>query len=207
MSLWVGTAMLCITAIGLKVGVPICGQHIARRDISQANGMAGTRRWELRWLDSWVGRSRMCVLEEITWVNLEDTPADDATLRNFAWLKGLTDLRVEGTDVGDEGLSRLKDLKELTLLGLGGTKVTDAGLVHLKQLSRLRVLDLSRTRVTDGGLQHLAGMTALKELSLHHTHVTAVGVERLMLAVPEVSVNGAPSPIERGASGRAYMKR
>ncbi len=105
------------------------------------------------------------VAEQVAWLDLGNSPVDDAGLRVLAGLSNLTRLHLEGT------------------------AVTDAGLSHLAELPYLEYLNLYATSVTDDGLQHLTSLPRLRALYLWQTAVTAEGAERLRDALPGLQIN------------------
>jgi hypothetical protein len=107
-------------------------------------------------------------------IDLNETQATDADLKNLAGVKKLRALHLRGTKVTDAGLKELAGLPQLQTLGLRGTKVTDAGLKELAGLPQLQDLDLTDSQVTDAGLKELAGLKQLRALRLG-TRQLAVG--------------------------------
>lgn len=106
------------------------------------------------------------VAEQLTWLNLGGTPADDKVLSSVRTFKNLTRLSLENTKVTDEGLRHLKELTYLEYLNLYGTNVSDEGIRHLIDLKNLRSIYLWQTRVTAGGADSLKKALPALEINL-----------------------------------------
>lgn len=104
------------------------------------------------------------VSEQLTWLDLGETPTTD------------------------DALAPLSTFKNLTRLHLENTHITDAGLRHIKSLPYLEYLNLYGTSVSDKGMHELTGLTNLKRLYVWKTQVTEDGVSYLRNALPEVEV-------------------
>lgn len=89
--------------------------------------------------------------EQITWLDVKDTPLTDEGLVAVGKMKNLTRLRVEKTSISDAGLAHLAELEYLESLNLYGTEVSDAGLEHLAGLPNLRRLYAWETQISPEG--------------------------------------------------------
>jgi Leucine-rich repeat (LRR) protein len=116
---------------------------------------------------------------ELTKINLNARPVNDAGLDELTGLKNLDELVLSGTQITNAGLAHVAGLTQLKSLTLDRTRVTDAGLAHLKGLTKLASLSLGLTSVTDAGLDQLQGLPALTELALHSTRVADAGLKNL----------------------------
>jgi uncharacterized membrane protein/mono/diheme cytochrome c family protein len=86
--------------------------------------------------------------EQLTWLKLSSSTADDSALAVINQCKNITRLNLDHTRITDEGLSQLKDLQELRYLNLVGTKVTLKGIQQLKGLKKLHSLYLYQTNIS-----------------------------------------------------------
>lgn len=153
----------------------------------------------------------LAALDQITLLNLMDTPltdaglihlhatprleylflsehVTDAGLVHLQHLSRLKALGLKGSRVSDEGLIRVAAFAEIEDLNLDSTQVTDAGLAHLKSLTKLRTLFLGGTKVTDAAIVHLKGVAQLEELHLKNTKITDAGCAKLMEAMPNLGI-------------------
>ncbi|GEM_PF-848663 len=140
---------------------------------------------------------------DITYVDISNTRADDATLLHLKAFPRLRFLRLDRTLVTDEGLrqaGRFKVLEDLylpdqaTTEGLGHIAgpplrrlvvprhFTDEDLTALHRFPNLELLDLSRTTVTDAGLEHLRALRGLQDIDVSWTRVTEAGRRSLPYA-------------------------
>jgi Leucine Rich repeat len=126
----------------------------------------------LRWLPA------EC-FEDVTLVNLQKKPIDDAGLADLSRLGRVRYLDLSDTKITDRGLAALHGYKRLKYLYLHNTPITDAGLAHLAHLDRLDNLILTGTNIGDAGLAHLQGLTSLTALGLEGTQVTDAGLAQL----------------------------
>jgi hypothetical protein len=149
------------------------------------------------------GFSELAKLKNLTTLNLNDTPADDAAMKTLAGLHHLNELALSRSKVTDEGVKTIAGL-HLRLLDLGysnisnrtleilarkmpdienlflaGTEVDDDGMAALARLANLSILDLCQTKITDRGLEPLSQLTNLEELNLARTKVGNAGLPRL----------------------------
>lgn len=179
--LWIGlgTVVVVVAGVGLRIGVPIFRQQVAIQEIERLGGKVEMHPGGPAWLRIWVGDPRMKLFDDVRKVHLNGTQANDATLGHVGWLAKLDWLSLANTPTTDAGIEHLKRLTELHELSLNKMQVTDAALVHLKGLTSLERLWLDATQVTDFGLRHLDGLTGLKELSLENTHVSDAGLVHL----------------------------
>jgi hypothetical protein len=100
----------------------------------------------------------------------------DADLTLLAPLEDLSHLNLSDTPVTDAGLARLKPLVRLDSLWLSGPLITDAGVTHLKGLKSLRSLGLRNTQVTPAGLAEL--LASLPELEIFYSSSKATVIVR-----------------------------
>jgi hypothetical protein len=118
-------------------------------------------------------------LQDIRFLILERTLANDDDLRNLAQLSQLEELDLRHTDVTDAGLSYAHHWPELVYLNLAFTEIGNAGCSHLTALRELKSLTLQGTRVTDEALRSVAYCTNLEFLDLSKTSVTDEGLSHL----------------------------
>jgi hypothetical protein len=91
--------------------------------------------------------ARLADLDQLVWIDLQQTSITDAALVHVAGLKHLERLRLDETSVTDSGMVHLASLPKLHTLNLERTGVTDAGLEQINRLP-LQELYLSRAGVT-----------------------------------------------------------
>jgi len=216
--LWIAlaTAVLIITWIGLRFGVPVYQRYSAIQEINRLGGDVETSHGGPEWLRKLVGDERMICFDSPVSVFLFHAAVSDECLVGLGRLTSLQRVTLEGTPVTDSGLARLQGLTELRELNLESTLVTDAGLIHLKEmykledlqlsytavsdaglvnvsgLTNMRILSLNETQVTDAGLIHLQTLTGLKMLSLIKTRVTQAGTDELRAFLPNATITRKP---------------
>jgi len=93
--------------------------------------------------------------EQVTWLDLKETPITDAALAPISSFKNLTRLRLEKTGISDEAMEHLKGLKYLEFLNIYGSKVGDQGIQKLSELRNLRRLYAWESEVTASGAKKL----------------------------------------------------
>ena len=123
--------------------------------------------------------------ETLTYLDLNESFANDDGLAKVALFKNLETLLVWQTDVTDEGLAvigKLPKLKKLQLKALGD--VTDDGMDHVAKAATLVDLDLSESGVTDEGLAKLHGLENLTTLNVANTAITEDGLNAIKKAIP-----------------------
>lgn len=86
---------------------------------------------------------------------------DDASVANFAHLKGLKQLLIDQTDIGDSGIQKIGQMSGLELLSLNHTMLTAKGMPYLANLHKLVQLELESTQLSDASLASIAGHTQL----------------------------------------------
>ncbi len=96
------------------------------------------------------------VVTSLDFSNCTKKPTD-ADLVSLEPLEDLSYLNLSETPITDAGLAHLKPLKRLDSLWLSGPSITDAGVTHLKGLQGLTSLGLRNTQVTSKGLAELLG--------------------------------------------------
>jgi hypothetical protein len=115
------------------------------------------------------------------------------TTRNLNRLEGLRHLRsvdLDETSATNADVRQVVHLTDLNFLSLNGTQVTDEGLKDVGKAQGLLCLYLDRTAVTDHGLKNLWALKDLKVLSLDETRVTEEGRQRLNEHLPEIGFLG-----------------
>ncbi|MFC4874564.1 c-type cytochrome domain-containing protein [Negadavirga shengliensis] len=123
--------------------------------------------------------------EQITWLDLKDTPLSDAGMEHIAKFKNLTRLRAEKTGITDKGMSYLKELPYLEFLNIYGTSVGDEGIQYLQNSPNLRRLYVWESRVSKNGAARLQESSSQLEVNLGFevTVVDSLTVEVLPVAV------------------------
>ena len=95
------------------------------------------------------------VANNITILDLGNTPLDDNTLSNINSFPNLSKLFLDQTKISDSGLKKLKPLKHLEYLNLYACNISDESISFFKQLKNLKSLYLWQTRITDKGIATL----------------------------------------------------
>jgi len=93
--------------------------------------------------------------DQVTWLDLKETPITDEGLVSLSNFKHLTRLRLEKTGITDEAMAHLQGLYYLEFLNIYGSKVGDPGLEKLSELRNLRRLYAWETGVTPEGAKQL----------------------------------------------------
>src|SRR5262245_11531899 len=121
--LWIAlaTGMLVVTAVGVRVGMPIYQRHAAIRTLEQHGAYIEMVDATPDWVRHWAGRELSVIFGEPYSVFVID----------------------ENPRFDDDAMSVLPTLTELIEFGAEGTAVTDAGIRHLKQATTLEDLWLS----------------------------------------------------------------
>ena len=117
-------------------------------------------------VDEILGRLATDFPDQITWLDVKDTPLTDEGLVSVGKLKHLTRLRAEKTAVTDEGLAHLEGLNYLESLNLYATKISDNGLEHLAKLPNLRRLYAWDTQVSKEGASKFMEEAGMVEVNL-----------------------------------------
>lgn len=145
------------------------------------------------WLRRFCGKD---FFNDITFVDISNTRADDSTTKYLASFPELRFLRLDGTLVTDTGLKQIVNLQSLEHLYLPDQTTAD-GLEQLGGLSLKKLvvpshfanddlkalcclpsvedLYLGKTRVTDAGLRHLKALPRLQWVDVSWTRVTEAG--------------------------------
>lgn len=125
--------------------------------------------------------------EQLTWLDLKDTPLSDAGMEHISKFKNLTRLKAEKTAITDKGLAHLKELPYLEFLNIYGTSVGDAGIQNLKDNPNLRKLYVWDSKVSREGANQLQQSSNQLEINLGFevTVVDSLTVEVLPVAVKE----------------------
>jgi Leucine-rich repeat (LRR) protein len=90
----------------------------------------------------------------------------DASFKQLADLKALTELNLRNTNISDASLAQIASYSELVNLDLGGTRVSDQQITLLTSLKKLKILDLYGTRVTSEGAEKLKSELKLDRLTV-----------------------------------------
>lgn len=93
--------------------------------------------------------------KQTLWLKLNNTKITDNSLVEVAKLTNLTRLHIENTEISDNGLLQFKSLQNLEYLNLIGTSITDAGLANLYVLKNLKKIYLWKSKVTQSGVDKL----------------------------------------------------
>ncbi|SHN32458.1 Uncharacterized membrane protein [Cyclobacterium lianum] len=117
-------------------------------------------------VDEILGRLVADFPEQITWLDVKDTPLTDEGLAAIGRFKHLTRLRAEKTSITDAGLAHLKNLEYLESLNIYGTEVGNEGLDHLAELPNLRRLYAWDTQVSREGAARLKEGSAQLDINL-----------------------------------------
>jgi hypothetical protein len=161
--------VLCVMAVGLRIGVPAYYQRSAINELRPYGNVDNMRRAGPEWIGKLVGDSGM-------------NPFDDVESFRFraCWEKG------QVTD--DAVLANLRKLPKLRRLDLAFTRVTDAGMEHLCDLQQLEELNLVGTKVTDRSVPQLKRLRTLMTVLLWGSQVTNAGVAELQRVLPELKI-------------------
>ena len=156
-------------------------------------GLAGKKIKDLRLRNTLVEGYGVAGLEaahdSLRYLDLNESFADDDSVKQLGVFKNLETLLVWQTDVTDEGLSVLAELPKLKRLMLKALPdVTDAGMDAVAGVATLETLDLSESGVTDEGIAKLHGLSNLKKLEVSNTAVTPEGVTAIREAIPGLDV-------------------
>jgi Leucine-rich repeat (LRR) protein len=184
--------LVAITVLGVALGLcvsPAVRQHRAvahfeslRGRVWYADQETAAERYAPDWLQRTLGRDHFAT---VVWLDLSDTPVNDAELVHLQGLPGLEWLDLSRTQISDAGLVHLDGLTTLETLDLRSSPISDAGLAHLQGMMALKWLYLSNTPISDAGLAHLRKLTTLKGLVLIDTQVSDAGVAQLQEALPD----------------------
>jgi hypothetical protein len=117
--------------------------------------------------------------DDLYFVSLWHTGAEDDALKHLSALTGLQTLDLRFTRITDKGLKYLEPLTSLKDLDLGYTQITDKGLANIGGMTSLESLGLVGTHITDAGLAHLAKLRLLKSILLAQTKITGAGLAHL----------------------------
>jgi Leucine rich repeat len=111
-------------------------------------------------------------LNDLEWLLLSDSDADDQVLSALEKTPNLIWLDLHSTSITDEGTIAFRNMGKLRTLILSETKVTDVSMTALEHLSSLERLELRRTCIGDKGVERMAGLKNLRRLILADTQVT-----------------------------------
>ncbi|WP_114751799.1 c-type cytochrome domain-containing protein [Pleomorphovibrio marinus] len=92
---------------------------------------------------------------QVTWLDIKDSPVTDEGFASVAKMTNLTRLRAEKTSITDKAMGHIKELPYLEFLNIYGTKVGDEGVLALGDLGNLRSLYVWDSRVTKQGAKQL----------------------------------------------------
>lgn len=104
--------------------------------------------------------------EQITWLDLKETPISDADLAPVSNFKHLTRLRLEKTGITDNAMEHLQGLNYLEFLNIYGSKVGDQGIEKLAELRNLRRVYAWESGVTIAGAKQLEEKMGQLEVNL-----------------------------------------
>ena len=132
------------------------------------------------------GLAHLGQMQKLSLLDLGRCRIDGSGLRHVRHLP-ITHLNLNWTTVTDSNLKHVGAMNCLVSLTMQDTPITDAGLAHLRGVT-LRQLDIHNTAVSDLGLTHLERLSNLNDLQVLNTRVTDEGVQKLEMAVPNLSV-------------------
>ena len=89
------------------------------------------------------------IKDNIVWLKLSGTNADDSSISQLSTFSNLTKLHLDDTKITDKALESISSLKNLQYLNLKGTTVSLMGLGQLKDLKKLKTLFVYQTKVTE----------------------------------------------------------
>lgn len=104
--------------------------------------------------------------DQVTWLDLKETPITDAALAPISNFKHLTRLRLEKTGITNEAMGHLQGLNYLEFLNIYGSKVGDQGIEKLADLRNLRRLYAWESAVTVEGASKLEEKMRQLEVNL-----------------------------------------
>ncbi len=104
--------------------------------------------------------------DQVTWLDLKETPITDAALAPISSFKHLTRLRLEKTAITDEAMSHLQGLNYLEFLNIYGSNVGDEGIGKLADLRNLRRLYAWESGVSAEGAKSLEEKMGQLEVNL-----------------------------------------
>ncbi len=114
---------------------------------------------------------------------LEVVATDSLTLEKFQALvtikEQITWLDLGHTGAQDGWLSTLNQFPNLTRLALDNNAITDSGIAQLGNFEHLEIINLHATQVSDTGLKLLAKRSSLKRLYMWQTKVTLQAVDSI----------------------------
>jgi uncharacterized membrane protein len=95
------------------------------------------------------------VAENITILDLGNTPLNDKDVQQLNAFPNLSKLFLEQTNISDAGFKTIKPLKNLTYLNLYSCNITDKSIPILQQFKNLKTLYLWQTKFSDEGIESL----------------------------------------------------
>lgn len=104
--------------------------------------------------------------EQVTWLDLKETPISDADLEPVSNFKNLTRLRLEKTAVTDNAMAHLQGANYLEFLNIYGSEVGDQGIEKLAELRNLRRVYAWESSVTVAGAKQLEEKMSQLEVNL-----------------------------------------
>jgi hypothetical protein len=179
--LW--TVLLVFIGTVLRIGVPICRQQAAIREIELLGGKVEMRRNTTDWLRRLLGDDWGRCLDDVAVVSFFGCQIADDDLHGLNRLTRIERLWLGGNGITNAGLEHLRELTSLETLDLWGTRISDAGLAHVGNLPRLKTLYLDQTQVTDAGLKNLKGLRNLRHLYCSDSRISDQGIADLMFAI------------------------
>ena len=130
--------------------------------------------------------SKLKSLEDVVWLQFENTSISDSSMPAICSLQGITDLELQNTRITDAGLPALSQLPILRRLDLSGTGITDAGLPAIARCVELEDLVLKGCPVTDASLQDLLAIVKLTSLDLTDTKISETAISELRAKRPSL---------------------
>ncbi|MFT5524094.1 MAG: hypothetical protein ACI9G1_000901 [Pirellulaceae bacterium] len=132
------------------------------------------------------GLQRLNGREQLEWLNVGYTPANDEFVLSLAASRKISELNVEYTKITDASLEQIGRFKDLVELDLSGIMISDGGLKHLAGLKDLKSLWLTNCNISDAGLLHLRTLKKLESLDIDGTKVTQEGLLQLKKSLPNL---------------------
>ncbi|HEY3963206.1 MAG TPA: hypothetical protein VGM05_01535 [Planctomycetaceae bacterium] len=112
-------------------------------------------------------------------INLSNSLAEDADVRNLRHLPTLKKVDLVETKITDAGLIVLRELTELEELRIGSDQITDVGIKNITSLGKLREVLLSGPHISDLSLSETSRLPKLQVLTISSPRLTDKGLQRL----------------------------
>lgn len=114
-------------------------------------------------------RLEPALLQEITVLDLSDSPLTDAAAELLPRFPALTGLNLSGTGVTNSGLAPVARIAGLQTLLLDRTAIDGQGLASIAGLNELREISLVSTSISDPAFAHLQNMDNLEVMRVSGT--------------------------------------